>query len=91
MRLTSGFVTRCVGGMTPLSISHCLACLQSTVSPMVAILNPTVSSRDLFTTDIENLINDVVIIYTNSVRTYSVDFLIFHTEPSLGSPQGSVE
>lgn len=38
---TSGLVTLCVGGITPLSISHCLACLQSTVSwsPVVAILS----------------------------------------------------
>lgn len=37
-RATSGLVTLWVGGMTPLSISHCLACLQSTVSTVAIFI-----------------------------------------------------
>ena len=49
-----GLVTRCVGGMTPLSISHCRACLQSTglardaISPLTLSVHSTFSASLLF-------------------------------------------
>ncbi len=44
-RSTSGLVTPWVGGITPLMISHCLACRHSSASRDEAILPKPLSSR----------------------------------------------
>ena len=45
-RSTSGLVTRCVAGMTPLLISHCRACLHSNESTFMILRKRVSLDRD---------------------------------------------
>ena len=55
-RSTSGLVTRCVAGMTPLLISHCRACLHSNESTFMILRKRVPLDRDTLATWLQDAI-----------------------------------